>query len=1057
MQAKDIEDVYELSPLQHGMLFENLYAPEEGTYVEQSVLTVDGDLDHDAFWRAWQRVVDRHPALRTTFHWNDIKQPVQAVHRTIRLPRDEVDWRGLPAAGRDAALEEALREQRLHGFDIEARPPMAVRLCRVADRRTLIVLCLHHLILDGWSVGLVLSEFMTAYKAFHHGGEPRLPAPGRYRDYVAWWRQGRGAGTERFWREHLAGHVPPPPLDLGTAPPLPEGTLPYQWVDGDLAGPAPRVRAFAREHGITPPTLVQGAWTAVLARCTGAEDVAVGSTFAHRPGGLPNAESIVGCMVASLPIRARVCPDRALLDYLRDIQRSVMYARDDAVASLVEIHDWSGVARSARLFESIVTYQNIPLPRLTFTDEGIELDGYSVDTRPQVPLVLMVMPGDDLPLRLVHDRRRFTAAHAERLLGRVTRALESMLDDPHMTLAGLDVVPDDELRLIERAGRDPRVLERLAAADAGLVRLLRAAPGPVRVRVLDDRLRDVPLGAPGDIHVEGLSPAALADRAAPAGTDGAASADGAGAGRYRPGLRGRLGEGGVVRIDPPVAEGTVTTATGAAGAGGPASTAGEPEGVPGTETERALAGLMADILGVDRVGVRDNLVEFGLHSLLGTRAVNRIRDTWHVSVPLRVIFERPTIAELARVVEAGGAPDERPRATRRVDLAAEATLDPSITASGATSWTASPDRILLTGATGHLGTFLLARLLATTRATVTCLVRDADRGAGLRRLHDGLRAAGLWADSFAGRIEALPGNLARPGLGLDPAAFAALAAETDEIYHAGAVVNILPAYRRVRPVNVDGTREVLRLAATGRATPVHHVSPAELTAHPDPARAGRETALDPDHPDAHNGYIASKWVADRLMTVAAERGLPVVVHRATRLLGTPEYWRPGEATGEIVRACVHLGLVPDAEIALPASPVDHVAAAIASLGRREAALGGHYHHVSPVPFSFRVLGDAMAGEGYEVRPVDIDKWYAELVRLSARIEGRGWDMALAVVGPWKQAAHEGRREPDYDTSRARAALPDLTCPPIDAAYLAAAVRHFQRAGLVPPPAARRDG
>ena len=101
MTAKNVEDVYELTPLQHGILFHTLSAPDSGVYVEQAYLTLGGHLDRDAFWRAWQGVVDRHPVLRSTFHWDGINKPVQTVHRSVPLPRHEVDWRGLPRAEQD--------------------------------------------------------------------------------------------------------------------------------------------------------------------------------------------------------------------------------------------------------------------------------------------------------------------------------------------------------------------------------------------------------------------------------------------------------------------------------------------------------------------------------------------------------------------------------------------------------------------------------------------------------------------------------------------------------------------------------------------------------------------------------------------------------------------------------------------------------------------------------------------------------------------------------------------------------------------------------------------
>lgn len=1032
MKAQDVEDVYELSPLQHGMLFENLYAPAEGTYIEQSVLTIDGMLDRDAFWRAWQNVVDRHPALRTTFHWDDIKKPVQMVHRSVTLPRDEVDWRDLTETERAGQLREYLRGLRSRGFDAAARPPMAVRLCLVSAKQQLIALSFHHLILDGWSVGIVLSEFMSGYAALSQGRPAELSAAGKFRDYVAWWRGRQTDELERHWRDRLAGFQAPPALDLGPPPPNGQNGIPYEWSQLDLDDMAGDVRSFARTHRMTPHTLVQGAWTLVLSAYLRAEDVMVGTTFAHRPASVPRSESIVGCMVATVPVRTPVQPSLKVLDYLHAVQDSIMSARDHCGADLVEMHSWSPVPRSARLFESIVTYQNIPLPDFSFPGADLSLRSYTVDTRPQVPLVLMVLPGDGLPLRLVHDMRRFGSRQAGLMLARVRQALLAMMSAPDAPLAELDICPGSERRLAEEAGRDPRNAALLAEQGGRVSAVLRETAGPVTIRVVDAHGRDVPLGAAGLLGVAGPH------------------------GELRVcGERGRFGENGTVawlgRAADPADPAAGTAAAGTAGPG----TAGPGTAGPGTadtDTERAIADMMAEILDLDEVGAEENLIELGLHSLLGTRVVSQLRDLWKVSVPLRAVFENPTVAGLAQVVEAGGT--QASAGESLGELSADVVLGESVHGTGAAAWQPAPSRLLVTGATGYLGSFLVAQLLRTTAASVTCLVRDADPEEGTRRVTHALRTAGLWEDGFAGRLDARAGNLSQPDLGLPEGGFAALAAEVDEIYHMGAVVNILPAYRRIRPVNVGGTHEILRLAATGRTKPVHYISPAELTEHPDPGRAGRELPLGAEPPDAHNGYIASKWAGERLVSMADARGVPAVVYRAARLVGSvsPMYWKPGDATSEIVQACVHLGLVPESEVCLPASPVDYVARGIAALARRKESLGHQYHLVARAPFSFRTVGEAMTRAGYRIRFTAMDQWYAELVRLSARLRDRRWDLVLAVVGPWKQAAEAGWREPDYHTDRARAALgDDVTCPPVDARYLAGALGHFAERGLIPAP------
>ncbi|MFG1840343.1 thioester reductase domain-containing protein [Micromonospora sp. NPDC049175] len=945
MSRTNLDDVYELTPMQQGMLYHHLYAPNEGFYVEQTVLSLTGSPDQEAFWRAWQLVVDRHPALRTAFRWDGIAKPVQAVHARAALPRETHDWRTLSAAEQRRLLEELLRDERRRGFDLETPPIMRVGLCLLADDRFQIALRLSHLVVDGWSIGLMMSDFTAAYKAYVRGREPVLLAPGRFRDYVAWWKRQDPEAVGPFWRRYLAGYQPAPlRLDGGAAPA--DGPA-FDWVDRSLGDLADELRGYSQRHRLSLHTLVQGAWTLVLGRATGSTDVAVGTTFAHRPADLPGAESVVGCLVGTVPVRSTLGPERQVVPWLRAIQDDIIAVRDNAATGLADIQRWSSAPAGTELFDSIVGFQNMPLPPFTLGEEGLGLEGFQLHTRPHTPLVLMVLPGDDLPLHLIYDRRRVDGARAPALVAGV-----------HDVLAA--IVRDEPARLGD-------IPEAAAPARPSTDRAADPAPAPV-------------------------TPAPAA----------------------------------------------------------------------GTETEAALSALFADLLQLEHVGRDDNLVELGLHSLLGTRAANRIHDEWRTLLPLQALFAGPTVARLAALIEAGGVADDRARDPRgHVDVLREAVLDDDITGREPVRWAAEPRRVLLTGATGYLGSALLERLLRDTPATVVCLVRSLDPADGRRRVREALAAAGRWDDAFDARIEVLPGNLSQPRLGLAPDTFGALADDLDEIYHLGAVVNILPPYRRVRPTNVGGTREVLRLATSGSAgtVPVHYVSPAEVTDLADVEWAGREVFVDTPPPHLYNGYIQSQWVADRIVGEAAARGVPVVLTRAARLIGSPVTgrWKVGDVVSDIVRGCVALGLVPDSDIALPVSTVEHVAAGMAALARRRDALGQAFHLTAAAPFTFAELAGALSDRGYQAVGVPLEQWYAELVRLSRRDPDGRWDLVLSVLGPWVRANADGWREPLYDTSRAHAVLgDDVPAPEVGRAFIGQCLDYFAAIGHVPAPSATAD-
>lgn len=216
--TRNIEAIYPLSPIQQGLLFHSLYAPNSGVYIEQLVCTLRADVDVSAFSRAWEHVVHRHAPLRTAFAWKSQDQPLQAVHRTVELPLVQEDWRAMALDAQERRLERWLADERARGFDVAKAPLMRLALLRFADDAWRFVWTHHHLLLDGWSLPLVLQEVFAAYEAYRTGREPALPPVRPYRDYIAWLRKQDLAAAEAYWRATLAGFTAPTPLVVDRLP-----------------------------------------------------------------------------------------------------------------------------------------------------------------------------------------------------------------------------------------------------------------------------------------------------------------------------------------------------------------------------------------------------------------------------------------------------------------------------------------------------------------------------------------------------------------------------------------------------------------------------------------------------------------------------------------------------------------------------------------------------------------------------------------------------------------------------------------------------------------------
>lgn len=484
---------------------------------------------------------------------------------------------------------------------------------------------------------------------------------------------------------------------------------------------------------------------------------------------------------------------------------------------------------------------------------------------------------------------------------------------------------------------------------------------------------------------------------------------------------------------------------------------GRTGGSPGSARERLLCALFAEVLGVREVGVEDNFFDLGGHSLLAATLVGRLRREHGESVPVRAVFQRQTPAALAAELEdraPGGIPVH-------AELVAEPPLDPAIRAESGVEWAraVAPRHVLLTGATGFLGAFLLRELLARTDAEVCCLVRADDERQAADRVRDALLRYGLRDPVAQRRIRPVVGDLERPLLGLDPALFDVLADRVDVVYHAGARVNAVEPYARLRAANVSGTQEVLRLAARGRAVPVHHVSTAAVAV----PLGGADVVFEDRRPAATDvlpsGYVASKWQAEDLLWTAADRGLPVSAYRPGRIGGSTGTGAVGtdDALWNLVRGMLVLGVAPafpPGRRAVDFAPVDRVAAAVVALSRSPRASGRAHHLTTAEPVPFEVFTAWLREFGYRLAEEPHDDW---LAALHARTTGA--DRSLHRAALLGESLPQLLELAAQRFDRTNALRGGVQLPTLDREAVHACLGHLVGIGFLPGPdhPAREDG
>ena len=470
-----IEDAYPLSPAQEGILFHSLYESGGGVYVTQ--MSCDfRNLNVEAVERAWQAVIDRYPVLRTVFVWNNISKPHQVVAQDVTIPFRQEDWRGLPEHEQREKFDAFLLADRGNGFRLTSTPLMRLALFQVADDRHRFVWSHHHLLMDGWSIFLVLKELFVFYEAFSRGEELQLEPVHSYRDYIAWLQQRDLSEVEAFWRATLKGFTRPTPLGAEPDPATSHDEQEYAEQRVELSTEATAVlQTVARQNQLTLNTLVQGAWSLLLAHTSGDRDVMFGATASGRPTELEAIEEMVGLFINVCPMRVELPPEESLRVWLKNLQAAQFRVREFEYTPLVQVQRWSEVPRGMPLFKSILSFENYPVDdSIREHSRNLEISDVRNSSRTNYPATLIVAPRAALAARLVYNCKLFDAATIKRLLAQLFTLLENFsthLDEPISKLDEVLAGNEKSQKVSEQRQHEQRNLKRFKSIKPKTVSL----------------------------------------------------------------------------------------------------------------------------------------------------------------------------------------------------------------------------------------------------------------------------------------------------------------------------------------------------------------------------------------------------------------------------------------------------------------------------------------------------------------------------------------------------------------------------------------------------------
>lgn len=427
--ARDISDVYPLSPMQQGMLFHSLNDPYSPAYTNQLRVDVQ-QLDVERFRQAWQQTLEAHAVLRTSFAWPaDADTAVQIVRQTAQMPMSVQDWRGrddLPEA-----LDQLARDDLSRGFQLDQAPLLRVLLVRTDDATHHLIYTNHHLLMDGWSTSQLFGEVLQRYA----GQTPTAP-PGRYRDYIEWLGQRDGQPSREFWNAALAPLEAPTRLvgarPLGQA--LASGYAEHRHLFSEPL--TAELNRFARARKVTLNTLLQAAWLVLLQRYTGQDTVAFGATVAGRPTDLPGVEQQIGLFINTLPVVASPSAETPVEQWIQQVQALNLALREHEHTPLYDIQRWAG---QGALFDTLLVFENYPMAEALaqVPDTGLAFSAIRRQEQTHYPLTLVAVTGRQLTLDLSFDQTCFDQTTIAHLSVGLERLMRQFIADASQPLGAL--------------------------------------------------------------------------------------------------------------------------------------------------------------------------------------------------------------------------------------------------------------------------------------------------------------------------------------------------------------------------------------------------------------------------------------------------------------------------------------------------------------------------------------------------------------------------------------------------------------------------------------------
>ncbi|GIQ69572.1 hypothetical protein XYCOK13_23960 [Xylanibacillus composti] len=462
LDRNQIEDILALTSTQAGMLYHYVTDDQPHAYVQQLALELEGEIELQHMAAAWQHVARMNEMLRTVYRWEKLEHPVQIILKQKEVPVALYDL-SVCAAEEQAERIAALREQeRREGIAI-AEEPIRIAICKRSSHAAFMLVSWHHLVFDGWSNGVVLQEWLSAYDSLCKGEQPAFRMKTPFKTYLRWQQEQNQEPYKQFWRQTLEGCEPQPaiPYEVMAAPAgnasgnagrltdIADGGSGAVRMTLDAAA-TQEIAAYARSMEITPAALYYAAWGLLLQLYSQSEDVVFGTTVSGRPAEIGGIEDMVGMFISTVPLRLRTGGIRNAAEYVQAVHHALKERDGMEFAPLVDIARYADKTGET-LFDTIVVLENYPLDKRLQESGHLRIRRFEMEEATHYALTLGIHMSNEIELDLSYDPARFSEQTVKRMAGHYRHVLMQLVHTPDRSLQELELVTDEErIELVQR-------------------------------------------------------------------------------------------------------------------------------------------------------------------------------------------------------------------------------------------------------------------------------------------------------------------------------------------------------------------------------------------------------------------------------------------------------------------------------------------------------------------------------------------------------------------------------------------------------------------------------